>query len=352
MEGPQGVAGEISPVKPVQVENITDTPNPPEVETNKAPLDAVVVLGMGPLRLREVADKGSDRLYPLHPYNRLNAIAAKLLASNGVVDTVVTSGTRTGTPGEGTSDRIKSLEQVVSEGKLLADIYGRARGIGVDASGNARAEKIIQIDSQAKTTFDNVIQALNALDAKNGGYWQGTIAILSSEFHGPRIQEILTAFGIKDARVLSAERILRHFGYTGRLYPKGEFGYGVTYEQFEEGVYQGQPAGLENLRDNPSYVTFELAKIKSNRRLWEIASSVKAYYLEKGVSLPDAYADIPSTYDEQFDYDSLRGRFSVIPFTKHGYRGEEFSEHTGAYRNLAAKVGQETEDFLQSVNVI
>ena len=344
MEGPQAIDQEPSKV-------ITSEISRAEEHVSKASIDAVVVAGMGPVKLKDL--KGSERLFPLNPYNRLNAIAAKELARKGIVDTVITSGTTTGKSEKQPLGRIESLEQVVSEGELLADTYDRASiGKSLNPEGYARAEKIIQIDSIAKTTFDNVIQAINTLDVRNGVYWQGSIAILSSEFHGPRIQEILTAFGIKDARVLSAERILRHFGYNSRLYPKGDFGYGQSYEEFEESIYRAQPAGLENLRDNPSYVTFELAKIKSNRRLTEVANSVKAYYLEKGVSLPDVYTLIPTEYDEGFDYDSLRGSFSQIPFSKHPYRGDEFGEHTGAYRNLAAKVGQETEDFLQSVNVI
>ena len=346
MEGPQAIIKEVAqaPSKGKAREA-----TPPKEPVSRAPINAVVVCGMGPVRLKDL--KGSERLFPLHPYNRLNAIAAKLLASNGIVDTVITSVTGTA-ESEQDLEGIETLEQIVSEGQLLADTYDRATGKGVDDLGRVRAEKIIEIDSAAKTTFDNVIQTLNALDAKNRGYWQGTIAILSSEFHGPRIREILTAFGITDARVLSAERILRHFGYAGRLYPTGDFGYGKSYEEFEESIYQGQPAGLENLQDNPSYVTFELAKIQSNRRLQEIASSVKAYYVRSRVSVPEVYADIPAQYDDQFDYDALRNGFSQIPFSKHEYKGEKYKGDTSGYRNLVATVGQETEDFLQSVRVV
>ncbi len=321
----------------------------PVESVSKAPIDAVVVCGMGPLKLKDL--QGSDRLFPLHPLNRVNAIAAKELAVKGVVDTVITSGTTTGKSEKQDLSRIESLEQLASEGELLADTYDRASiGKGQNPQGYEHAEKNIRIDSVAKTTFDNVIQALNALDAKNGGYWQGSIAVLSSEFHGPRIQEILTAFGIPDASVLSAERVLQHFGYRAdRFYPKGDFGYGKTYEEFEEAIYQGQPAGLENLRDNPSYVTFELAKIASNRRLQEVGGSVKNYYAKRGIPLPEVYGQIPAEYDEQFDYDLLRSGFSQIPFSKHEYRGEEYKGDTAKYRDLAATVGQCTEDFLQTM---
>lgn len=328
---------------------LTAEPIAPTESAGKVTIDAVVVCGMGPLKLANIT--GSDRLFPVHPLNRVNAIAAKELAIKGIVDTVITSGTTTGKSDKPDLSRIESLEQLASEGELLADTYDRAsRGKSQNPEGYEHAEKNIRIDSAAKTTFDNVIQALNALDAKNGGYWQGSIAVLSSEFHGPRIQEILTAFGINDARVLSAERVLQHFGYRAdRLYPKGDFGYGKTFEEFEEAIYQGQPAGLENLQDNPSYVTFELAKVTSNRRLQEIGSHLKLYYADRGVPLPEVYNQIPAEYDENFDYDALRAGFSEVPFTKHEYKGEEYRGDTARYRDLATTVGEGTEAFLQSV---
>lgn len=315
----------------------------------KAPLDVVVVCGMGPVKLQDV--KGSERLYPLQPYNRPNSIAAKLLASNGITYLVVTSGTKTAIHDKENLTDIEQRELATSEGALLADTYDRARGKGVTPEGRERADQIIEIDSAAKTTFDNVIQALNLLDQRSGGYWSGNLAVLSAEFHGPRIKEILTAFGIKNSRVLSAERVLAHFGYrTDRLYPSQDFGYGKPYQEFEEDVYRGQPAGLENLQNNPPYVTSELAKIKSNRRLWEVATHLKTYYTEKNIPLPQAYNEIPLEYSDQFDYESLRSHLSQIPFSKHGYTGEEYKGESGInrYRELAARVGKETEDFLKS----
>ncbi|MDO8658830.1 MAG: ElyC/SanA/YdcF family protein [Candidatus Levybacteria bacterium] len=325
----------------------------PTIEHLKeAPIDAVVVCGMGPVKLQDV--KGSERLYPSQPYNRLNAIAGKLLASNSIADTIITSGYKSAKQDEQEPTEIEEREMKTSEGELLADTYDRARGKGINREGRVQAERIIEIDSDAKTTFDNIMQALNLLDAKSGGYWQGNFSVLSSEFHVPRIKEMLTAFGIKNSRVLSAERILRHFGYNGRLYPTGDFGYGKSYEEFEEDVYRSQPVCLENLQDSPSYVTFELAKIKSNRRLQEIASHLKTYYVQKGISLPEVYGEIPSEYDDQFDYNVLRAHLSQVKFSKHEYRGDEYKDAAGIkrYRELAVSVGKETEDFLKSTPVL
>lgn len=264
---------------------------------------------------------------------------------------IVTSGTRSAKYDKKDLADIEQRELVTSEGQLLADTYGRARGKGVTSEGRLRADQILEVDSAAKTTFDNIIQALNLLDQRSGGYWTGNFAVLSAEFHGPRIKEMLTAFGIKNSRVLSSERVLLHYGYRGdRFYPTGDFGYGKSYPEFEEDVYRSQPAGPQNLQDNPSYVTFELAKIKSNKRLQEVATHLKSYYANRGIPLPEAYREIPPEYNEQFDYNSLRAHLSQIQFTKHGYTGEEYQGEAGVkrYRELAIAVGKETEEFLQA----
>lgn len=113
----------------------------------------------------------------------------------------------------------------VSEADVLQDTLNRARGKGVGETGNREAAKITKRDTLARTTFDNMIQAINKLDRDHGGYWNGDwskFAVLSAKFHGPRIAEMFKAFGLSGARVLSAEDILTHYGYSGpdsRLYP-------------------------------------------------------------------------------------------------------------------------------------
>lgn len=313
----------------------------PEV-IRKAPLDVLVVCGMGPVKLMDI--KGSERLFPAQPYNRLNAIAAKLIASNGIAETVIVSGTKSAK--EGTAREVDT-----SEAELLADTYDRARGKGVTAQGNQKAAEVLELDRQARTTFDNIIQALNILDGRNNGYWEGSFGLLSAQFHGPRLQEMLRAFGIKNSYVLSAENVLRHYGYQGRLYPSGDFGYGVSYEQFEEMVYQSQPAGLQNLQDNPSYVTFELGKVASDRRLWEMAHALKEYYQSRKVELPPVHNTIPDIYDPAFDYHAFREELSAILFTKHPYTAEVFKgdEGIGRYRELAIQIGDLTPAVLNQV---
>lgn len=305
----------------------------PRVEPiKKAPLDAVVVCGMGPVKLANI--KGSERLFPAQPYMRVNANAGKLIASNRLAETVIVSGTRT------------AEEVAFSEADVLADTYDRMRGKGISLEGRERASQILKLDLEAKTTFDNIIQALNMLDGQHGGYFEGSFAVLSAQFHMPRIEEMLKAFGLQDARALAAEPILRHFGYKGRLYPTGDFGYGTSYEDFEEGVYQSQPAGLQNLQDNPAYVTFELAKISSDRRFQQVARDLSDYYHSHGVEVPDFYAELPTLYDPNFDYQSLRAKYASIPFSKHAYTGSMSADD---YRKLAATAAERTSTFLKEV---
>lgn len=333
-------------------------------QIGKAPLDAVVVCGMGPLsldeNLRMQLQGRTDRLFPNQPYMRINANAAKLLAAHGIIDTVIMSGRKTAKPPPEevpVRKREKTLEQKkvrlqkkatgITEAELLADTFDRMRGKNISQEGRERAAKILEIDPNAATTFDNIIQALNMMDKKNNGYWEGKLGVLSAEFHSPRLKEMIDAFGI-NAIVLAAEQVHRQYGYNGRLYPSGDFGFGVSYEDFEEGVYKSQPAGLQNLQDNPAYVTFELAKVESDQRLQQMATNLRNYYTEKGVTLPDVYSRIPDAYNPAFDYKALRAGFSAIPFSKHGYQGELSS--TQPYRQLAHKIAEQTTTFLQSVS--
>lgn len=200
--------------------------------------DAVVVCGMGPLRLQHL--KGSARLFPANPYNCHHALAAKLLAANGVAGHVILSGWDSN---RGPAGRLATAEELremrTTEGDLLVDLYRRARGIGITHEGQARAETIVDVDRQARTTGGNIIAGFNILDAVRAGYWHGSLGILSSEHHLPRIAELIRAFGIQHAKPLSAQAIISHYGYReDRLYPRADFGYGIGYAAWEDEAYK------------------------------------------------------------------------------------------------------------------
>lgn len=315
----------------------------PEV-VRKAPLDAVVVCGMGPLRLDEHI-KGSERLFPIQPYMRLNANAGKLVASNGLVETVIVSGTKTSKIPKDTKDPFAIKERETSEAELLADTFDRMGGKGITPEVKARAGKILRLDTQATTTFDNIIQALNLLDSQHNGYWEGEFGVLSAEFHMPRIEEMIRAFGLQNAHALSAEQILRHYGYE-KIYPR-EYG-GKSFEEFQEGVYDNQPAGLESLQNRPAYVTLELAKVTSDRRLSQLANSLKAYYQGRDVALPEVYNQIPTEYDPAFDYNSVREDFACVPYSKITDKNE-IKMTPDEYKVLASRTASKTTLLLQEV---
>lgn len=309
----------------------------------KAPLDAVIVCGMGPAALLPIS---SERLFPRNPFMRLNAFAAKLVTSNRIADRVIVSGTKTAKPsGNEEKSPLEEKELATSEAEILADTYDRMRGRSITPDKRAKAAEIIELDHAATTTFDNIFQGLNILDEQSGGYWEGSLGVISSEFHMPRIAEMIEAFGLASARPLSAEQILRHFGYE-KLYPTGEVFPGKSFAELEEETYQGQPAGLQNLQDNPAYVTFELAKVKSDKRLQEIAANLKQYYVSKGVALPAIYDQIPQLYDPNFSYAEIREGLSKVSYSKHAFRGEVAS--TQLYRVLAKQFGENTTRFLNT----
>ncbi len=327
-----------------QIENLTTKP-----------LDAVVVCGMGPVALRETRTLGSDdvNLVAANFMNFLNGVSANLIMSHGAAETVILSGYKSQNANIDNPSPLQILEKTTSEADLLDNTLMRARPKGLTDDEKQRisdGDRVI-LEQDARTTFGNIIQALNLLDKKTGGHWEGSFAVLSSEFHGPRIREMLDAFGLKDSKILSAERILKRFGYTGRLHPITDKLTGKPWEEFEEIVYKGQPAGLQNLQDNPSYVTFELANITSDKRLQEMAQNLKQYYADRNVGLPEVYGTIPKEYDPTFDYNGLRERFRSVVFSKHPYTGVVEKEESVPYRQLAAIVGEETEKYLDSLNI-
>lgn len=320
------------------------------------PLDAVAVCGMGPVSLQRIL--GSDRAYPASPFARRNAQAAKLLRSHRLADKIIVSGFRSSKIPEGKNiedlSSHRQKEVTTSEATLLADTYDRMSPTSLPleerklASSEAVANLILE--EEALTSVDNIIQAVNMLDDRDG-HFQGKFGVLSSEFHIPRVQESLKALGIQ-AAVLSADRVMRHYGYE-HINPREAWG--MKFEELEGKTYEAQPAGLENLQDNPAYIVAELAKFKSDQRLHEAANSLKQYYEEKisqareqqtgkQIILPDFFNELPITYDDSFDYQSFRHKCAQIKFTKHAYTG---NLNAAQYKELASGMADATDNFIQ-----
>lgn len=301
----------------------------PEIQPVPKLFDAIVACGMGPLELRPT--RVESNFVAKNVYNFLNAISAKLLVAHGGAEEAIVSGYASG-----------RVTPNLSEAALLQHTFARAKPKWLSKRAAQRAEKPTILEPNATTTFGNIIQAINLLDKRSGGYWEGTLGVISSEFHGPRVDQMLKMFGVR-GQFLSAERIFKRFGYTGRLHPL------TGWQEHEEATYRGQPDNYKNLLHNPQYVTKYLGEIKSPRRLHEMASSLKEYILVHDPNnLPDVFRNLPDRYDETFDYVSLRKEFEQVPSIK-----KKFVDipNIQAYRKLASRIADETTKVLNKVAV-
>ncbi len=224
----------------------------PEVASPR--FDAVIACGMGPMELKP-SHSPRENPVPANVFNFFNAVAAKIAVAKGWTGEGILSGYRSRqSPRDGARPDVQLEELARSEGGLLAHIYDHTRPKNTDRAAVLQAVEQKTIEENARTTFGNIFEGLNFLDTKAAnGHFEGTFGVVSSEFHGPRIAEMLKAFGLANGRFVAAEGVLRAAGYTG-----GKRGWGPQYEAYNDGAYPGQPAGLQNLQDNPSYVTRDL----------------------------------------------------------------------------------------------
>ncbi len=282
----------------------------PTKEMIQPHFDAVIACGMGPMELKPSRDPKRNPV-PTNVFNFFNAVATKILVSKGWAGEGILSGYPS-------SQALKDLEQ--SEGSVLAHIFDQTRPKNTMFEAVDQAVKLKTIEDKARTTFGNILEGLNLLDTKDSTrHFDGSFGVVSSEFHGPRIAEMFKAFRLTNGRFISAEGVLGAAGYTG-----GVRGFGPTYDMYNNGAYPGQPAGLQNLVDNPSYVTRDLAVITSPRRFHEVANALRDYYTNRPdpVALPECFGELPGAFDPGFDYKGLKQKFAAIPFAKHGYAGD------------------------------
>ena len=297
--------------------------------------EAVIACGMGPMELKASSDRQKNPV-PSNVFNFFNAVATKILVSKGWAKEGILSGYPS-------SQALKDLER--SEGSVLAHIFDQTRPKNTLKAAVDQAVILKTIEEKAKTTFGNIFEGLNLLDAEDPkGHFDGNFGVVSCEFHGPRIAEMLKAFGLTNGRFIAAEGVLRAAGYTG-----GKKGWGGTYDTYNRGAYPGQPAGLQNLVDNPSYVTRDLAVIKSSRRFHEVAHALRDYYTNRSepVELPECYQELPNDYNAAFNYQALKQKFAAMPFTKHAYVGDA-AEDGEMYKANAQRLTAEIQQFLST----
>lgn len=327
---------------------------------NVHPFGAVFVCGMGPVELL------SSRTPDLHPvpanvFNVFNAVAAKIMVAKRWAKEAILSGYKSRKePRTGISVNLAQAETSFSEGAILERVYRSAhpsKGIhDIPEAELGAARQMVQhalfradikqtVEDSAPTTFRNILEGLNVMENKNPDhYFSGTFAVISPRFHGPRIKEMLRCFGLKKGRFLAAEDVIGSVGYQG-----GQRGFGAKYDAFVNAAFPSQPAGLQNLYDNPSYVTKELASIQSPRRFHEVANAVARYYTHRRqpIPLPECFARLPAQFDAAFDYEAIKSLFAAVPFTKHPYIGDgERADAT--YRKRAQRLSVQTQKYLVS----
>lgn len=280
---------------------------------DEAALDALLVCGLGPVQLARL--NGSAQRFPHPPYNRHNALAAKLLASTGWTRRVIMSGWPSNQgPPDRDPDAHAQREMQTAEGDLLVEIYRRMRGPWFRPADEAALNRLVLVDRLARTTVGNLMAGLNILDALAGGAWRGRLGVLSTDAQLPRTAEIARAFGLHAVTVLSARQVLIHYGYRAdRLFPVE----GSTDEA--AALLRNNLTGWLNLRHNPAYVTYDLPKIDSDRRLQTVAAHLQRYYQDRGIAVPAVYERLPVRYDPVFDYKELRWEFGQVPLSKHAY---------------------------------
>ncbi|KKU49458.1 hypothetical protein A2875_01620 [Candidatus Gottesmanbacteria bacterium RIFCSPHIGHO2_01_FULL_46_14] len=305
--------------------------------------DAVIACGMGPMELKASHDPKTNPV-PSNVFNYFNAVATKNLVARGWAREGILSGYHSRqTQREGIRTDVALEELARSESSVLAHIFDQTRPKDTDIEAVKGAAKLKILEENAKTTFGNIFEGLNLLDRKDPqGYFSGSFGVVSSEFHGPRIAEMFQAFGLTNGRFISAEGVLRASGYMG-----GARGWGPTYDGYNRGAYPGQPAGLQNLVDNPSYVTRDLAVIDHPRRFHEVAHALKSYYSDRPdpAALPDCFSELPKGYDPSFPYEALKRKFADVPFTKHDYVGNIEAARID-YRRRAQELSEQTRMIL------
>jgi 2,3-bisphosphoglycerate-dependent phosphoglycerate mutase len=177
----------------------------PEKDSGK-PIGTLIVCGQGPVQDASTKVKlenlnnampGTVSGHEANTWMRLNARAAGELNSERDVGLIITSGKDTGGKYEMNGQKIAPTEAELM-GNIIENVYGK----------NAE----IALESEAKNTLFNIINASNIIDGKrevnpNDPNLEN-VWVLGSHFHGPRLKILSSLFGLDPKHVLSAEDIL------------------------------------------------------------------------------------------------------------------------------------------------
>ncbi len=314
-------AGKVQGVRPeVVIRQSFLKIKPPDIsDAPKAPVDAVLIFGMGPVHLSLVKGFlnhsnvaiGQSRM-------KNNALAALELTARGFVKKeglIIPSGTATADPAlvEATMnlkhddtanwDALMALLELkaanknavddppentgmkelaskifdkkiqklykISEAQLMEWLFlkGHSKVMRPDGKGRVTGKSTgieIFIDNQATETIDNLINTINELDKRSRTahrkLFDGSIAAVTSRYHIARTMETARYLGIENQVVpLVSQELLKRFGYDIDLLKIGQ--------DFDKATRWNEQKWTRALHQMPEYVLPVLAQIHDDERL-------------------------------------------------------------------------------------
>lgn len=289
------------------------------LEPQKLPfthVDALLVLGIG----GNTRLLGPDR----HPVieeqrMRINAVAAKELAAHHNITSIIPTGQFTelveyhykrlaarqqskpdptetdflsfqGLMGQPTDEAELRRAAAVSQGELMSSLIRRAVPKGGAPS---RLTQEILEERIARNTILNFIEALNLLDERTKGFWQGNMAVLTTNTgHLQRSLAIGRLLALGEILPISSEGTLLHYGYDKEYL---NYMLQVTDSELRE-----QEKNLRALSEIPEFIIPELVYIKNDERLRKVLSHLS------GVYGPQALAKFGIENIESMPADSIR----------------------------------------------
>lgn len=250
-------------------------------------VQAVIVLGMGPVEPEFRGTGQQRRLIIANPRMRHNAIATKELVVNGYIDLhgfiVPTGGTTAKAQlveeayrqhlinGPQTEEEKRQVLQT-SEAELMGSFIKK---VVVKSNVSSQIPQEILLESEASNTLENFICSLNLLDRKVNGLFNGQIAVVGSNFgHLTRVSEIAKALGLDQGQMvfLSSEQILRHFDYDSKYLDE------FLPEKVKLEDIQMHERWLLGIQKIPEYVLPEIKFVENDERFMQMMKELRTYY--------------------------------------------------------------------------
>lgn len=187
----------------------------------------------------------------------------------------------------------------VTQGDLMTDLIRRAKIKPDGGHDRLSVPQEILPEPKARNTILNVIEALNLLDEKTGGVWEGNMAILTTNSgHLERSEEIAHALGLGNVLMLAGEEILSHYGYNQE--------YLDTVQAMSDGEVREQEKNYRAIRELPEFLIPEITYIRNDDRLKRVVTHLESYYG------PDALKKFNIQNYHELTADEIRDRVGAV----------------------------------------